>query len=183
MKTKFCFRMKSNARGVVKIKTTHPHGYPYVRPYLLSTSKDRLPEDVSFSVIKGKRWTDIIVYYESEGRNFYSQRFIDLLNRFVDMSKFSYPIKIENTDLTYYAIYNLPEYTFLNKNACLLKSGTTPCFNLQENMPDIFSLEGTNLRVCSHDVKDAIEKAKLTNVYISEVFGLTNEESNALGFY
>lgn len=45
-----------------------------------------------------------------------------------------------------------------------------------------YSLEGTNLRVCSYEVKDAIEKAKLTNVYISEVFGLTNEESNALGF-
>lgn len=182
METKYSFRMKSDARGVVKIKTTHPHGYSYVRPYLLSTSKERLPEDVSFRVVKGNRWTDIVVYYESEGRNFYSQRFIDLLNRFVDMSRFSYPIKIENTDLTYYAIYNLPECTFLNRKASFLKPGTTPCFDLHENMPNLFSLEGTNLRVCSHEVKDAIEKAKLTNVYISEVFGLTNEESNALGF-
>ena len=34
METKYSFRMKSDARGVVKIKTTHPHGYSYVRPYL-----------------------------------------------------------------------------------------------------------------------------------------------------
>ena len=134
METKYSFRMKSDARGVVKIKTTHPHGCSYVRPYLLSTSKERLPEDVSFRVVKGKRWTDIVVYYESEGRNFYSQRFIDLLNRFVDMSRFSYPIKIENTDLTYYAIYNLPECTFLNRKASFLKPGTTPCFDLHEKI-------------------------------------------------
>ena len=41
---------------------------------------------------------------------------------------------------------------------------------------------GDGFEAHSHEVKDAIEKAKLTNVYISEVFDLTNEESNALGF-
>lgn len=34
METKYSFRMKSDARGVVKIKTTHPHGYSHVRPYI-----------------------------------------------------------------------------------------------------------------------------------------------------
>ena len=66
METKYSFRMKSDARGVVKIETTHPHGYSHVRPYLLSTSKERLPEDVSFRVVKGKRWTDIRGLWSNE---------------------------------------------------------------------------------------------------------------------
>ena len=97
------------------------------------------------------------------------------------------PDYYEEVLLRLISLPNLP-LELLNQNcdgfeeASFLKSGTTHWFDLHENRPNLFSLEGTNLRVCSHEVKDAIEKAKLTNVYISEVFGLTNEESNALGF-
>ena len=46
---------------------------------------------------------------------FFSQKFIDVLSQFMDMSDKCYPIKVEGAEEQYYVIYNLDKYPYLNE--------------------------------------------------------------------
>ncbi len=150
------------SRAVIEICTTDPRGYAFVKPFLLSTSKTKLPNDVSFRIARGKRWTDIITY---SSLDFYSQKVIDLLGTFMDMSDKCYPIHIEGTDQRYYVIYNLEEYPFLNQEYGRFL-GNPPYFELPDVHPPLFTLTNSNLMVCTRVLHDAINKGKIDKHYI-----------------
>ena len=167
--------MRSNAQSVIELRAKGPYSYSFVEQFLLSTSRNRLPQEIAFYVVKGKRWSDIIVYNQSVSINFYSQKLIDILRNFINMENICYPIQIANCQLSYYTIYNLKELSFINQ-AYRPTPDPFPCFVLQDNMPHLFTLTNSNLKVCSADVKDAIEKAKLKNIYFREIHGLSEAE-------
>ena len=85
MITFYTFSWKVGTRSFVEVKANNSIDYKFIRPYLYTISKDRLPSDVSFSVVKGKRWTDIILLYEAATHKFFSQRLIDILEQFIDL--------------------------------------------------------------------------------------------------
>lgn len=71
--------------------------YEILDKYLDSTQTERLPDDVCFKVVAGKKKYDIIRYYGFVWA-FYSQKFIEVLSQFVDMSDKCYPIRIEGVE-------------------------------------------------------------------------------------
>ena len=85
--------------------------YKLLWEYLVPYQKKKLPENVTFKVATGKKEYDLIRLFQS-GEFFFSQRFIDVLSQFIDMSDKYYPIKIEGIEEQYYVIYNMAEYTF-----------------------------------------------------------------------
>ncbi len=172
METYFSFRMKSNSHSVIELKTIDKRGYAFIEPYLFPSSKQKLPEEVMFTVVKGNRCTDIIVYNESVSINFYSQKLIDVLGQFVDVSKICYPIRINNCASTYYVIYNLEELVFLNQSDFL----NNPLFLIKDKTPLIFTLDRSNFKICSLIIKEAFVKEKLSNVYFRDVYGLAPKE-------
>lgn len=172
METYFSFRMKSNSRSVIELKTIDRRGYAFIEPYLFPSSKQRLPEDVMFTIVKGNRHTDIIVYNESASINFYSQKLIDILGQFADVSKICYPIRINNCKSIYYAIYNLEGLEFLNQSDFL----HNPLFLMREKIPMLFTLTGSNFKICSSIIKEAFIKKKLSNVYYRDVYGISSME-------
>ncbi len=174
------YGLSANAasRSIIEICTTDPRGYAFVDSFLWATSKKKLPDEMSFCVAHGKRWTDIIIYHGNPSLRFFSQKIIDLLGTFLDMSDKCYPIHIEGTDQLYYVIYNLEEYLFLNQKYSSME-GKSPYFELPSTYPPLFTLANSNLRVCTKELKEALMKAKLTNVTYREVYGLTQDEKVA----
>ncbi len=171
----FNFSGNIHSKAIIEIYTTDPRGYAFVEPYLYPTSKIRLPHDASFRVVRGKRWTDIIVHHKDWSLYFYSQKVIDLLGTFLDMSDKCYPIHIEGTDQRYYVIYNLEEYPFLNQKERAMFH-KPPYFELPDTYPPLFTLSNSNLRVCTKELKEALIKAKIVNIRFRDVYGLTKEE-------
>ena len=92
--------------------------YKILCEQLIPYQKEKLPDNVTFKVAAGKKAYDLIRLYES-GEYFFSQKIIDILSQFVDMSDKCYPIKIEGVDVQYYVIYNLYAYPYLNKEKAM----------------------------------------------------------------
>ena len=59
--------------------------------YLLPMSTEKMPDGIGFSVVRGNKQYDIIRLHEG-GQRFFSQKVIDILSGFVDMSDKCYPI-------------------------------------------------------------------------------------------
>jgi hypothetical protein len=118
MITFYTFSWKVGTRSFVEVKANNSIDYKFIRPYLYTISKDRLPSDVSFSVVKGKRWTDIILLYEAATHKFFSQRLIDILEQFIDLRNKCYPIDIAGAPFKYYTIYNLEELPYYIDPTC-----------------------------------------------------------------
>ena len=87
---------KVESRSIVEIeeKTSTIDIKSLLFQYLLVSTKKRLPDDFSFSVVKGKRWTDVIYMHEAASCKFYSQTLIDVLGLFIDLTDKCYPINI-----------------------------------------------------------------------------------------
>lgn len=169
----FHFHKNLFAHSVMELKVMPPYYYRDIDWLICPTTHERLPEDLGFYVKKGKRWTDIIVYNESVTLQFYSQRLIELLSRFIDMDNISYPVHIEGAPFPYYLMYNLKGYPFVKQNV----TKTWPFyFELSETPPALFSVMHSSFCICTRPVKEALEKAKLTNVSIESCYALTKEE-------
>ena len=136
--------------------------------------KEKLLENITFTVAVGKKTYDIIRIYEQCGV-FYSQKVIDVLSQFVDMSDKCYPINIQGAEQQYYAIYNLKAYPFFNKKECVFIDDPM-FFGVQDKSLPIFGIEGTLYIIVSEDVKNALLKNKITNIELMESFGCTKEE-------
>ena len=76
--------------------------------YLVPYKNEKLPENITFKVAAGKKNYDVIRLFQS-GEYFFSQKFIDVLSQFMDMSDKCYPIKVEGAEEQYYVIYNLDQ--------------------------------------------------------------------------
>ena len=159
-------------RGMLEIASDAP--IEILWNYLNPLQKEKLPANILFKVAAGKKAYDIIRLYES-GEYFYSQRVIDVLSQFVEMSDKCYPIKIEGVANKYYVIYNLDACSYLNRDeeTCMYD----PRFYMvcDSSLP-MFGIENTSCVMVSEAVKSALIKNKVTNIELIERFGCTQEE-------
>ena len=159
-------------RSILEITSDVP--FAILAEYLIPYKKERLPENVTFKVAAGKKFFDVIRLYES-GRLFFSQKFIDVLSQFIDMSNKCYPVKIEGIKEQYYVIYNLDEYVFLNKEKAMFDE--EPSFYLGNKITTPFwGIATTRCFVVTEEIKNAIIKSKLSNIDFTESFLCTEEE-------
>ena len=104
MKTYYSI-MPASYYSILEIKANKP--YDEIDSILGSRDGNKvLPADTKFRIMQGKRATPMIFYHESISIKFFSQKFIQFLSQFIDMSDKCYPIEIEDFDETYYVIYN-----------------------------------------------------------------------------
>lgn len=156
------------------LEITSETDYELFRKYLDPLQKEKLPDNVFFKVAKGNKNYDIIRLYEC-GEEFYSQRLIDVLSKFVDMSDKCYPIKIEGVEERYYVVFNLKKYSFINRKKCL--SMDDPCFwEVNDASPHVFGIKNTSFVIVSEDIKNALLKDKISNIHLTESFGCTKDE-------
>ena len=162
------------------LEITSDTDYKTIKKYLDPLQKEKLPDNVKFKVAVGKKNYDIIRLYEC-GEEFYSQRIIDVLSQFVDMSNKCYPIKIEGILEQYYIIYNLEAYPFLNRKEHLSLSIDDPCFwDVHDASLQLFGIKGTSYVIVSEDIKNALLSNKISNIFLIESFGCTKDEYKEL---
>ena len=141
--------------------------------YTIVNTKMTLPNNITFSVVSGKKSYDIIRIYQAVGK-FFSKRIIDVFSQFIDMSDKCYPININDVDMKYYAIFNLSEVPYLNrKENNFLEE---PFFIDARNMnAPIFSIKDSRLIFVTEEVKDALFDNKITNIYLEECFSCSRD--------
>ena len=141
--------------------------------YTIVNTKMTLPNNITFSVVSGKKSYDIIRIYQAVGK-FFSKRIIDVFSQFIDMSDKCYPINIKDVDMKYYAIFNLSEVPYLNrKENNFLEE---PFFIDDRNMnAPIFSIKDSRLIFVTEEVKDALFDNKITNIYLEECFSCSRD--------
>lgn len=162
------------------IEITSETDYKILRKYLDPLRNEKLPDDIKFKVAVGKKSYDIIRLYEC-GEEFYSQRVIDVLSQFVDMSNKCYPIKIEGILEQYYQIYNLEAYPFLNRKDYESLFIDDPCFwDVHDASLQLFGIKGTSYVIVSEDIKNALLSNKISNIFLVESFGCTKDEYKEL---
>ena len=157
------------------LEITSETSYDILDKYLNPTQTEKLPDDVCFKVAAGKKDYDIIRYY-GVGWEFYSQKFIEVLSQFVDMSDKCYPIKIDGIEEQYYVIYNLKTFPFWNKDD-VVSMYDDPCyFGIHDKSIPIFGIDNTAFIIVSEEIKDALLKSKISNIELLETFGCSFEE-------
>ena len=141
--------------------------------YTIVNTKMMLPNDITFSVVSGKKSYDIISIYQAVGK-FFSKRIIDVFSQFIDMSDKCYPIYIKDVDMKYYAIFNLSEVPYLNrKENNFLEE---PFFIDARNMnAPIFSIKDSRLIFVTEEVMDALFDNKITNISLKECFSCSRD--------
>ena len=141
--------------------------------YTIVNTKMTLPNNITFSVVSGKKSYDIIRIYQAVGK-FFSKIIIDVFSQFIDMSDKCYPINIKDVDMKYYAIFNLSEVPYLNrKENNFLEE---PFFIDARNMnAPIFSIKDSRLIFVTEEVKDALFDNKITNIYLEECFSCSRD--------
>ena len=145
--------------------------WEFLKPY----KKEKLPESVVFKIAAGKKNYDVIRLFES-GEYFFSQKFIDVLSQFMDMSDKCYPIKVEGAEEQYYVIYNLDKYPYLNEKRASFDEEPSFYCGKEISMP-LFAITNTlYCYVVTEELKNALIKNKITNIYFEESYLCTKEE-------
>lgn len=148
--------------------------YNLLWEYLVPYKDEKLPENVTFKVAIGKKNYDVIRLFES-GEYFFSQKFIDVLSQFMNMSDKCYPIKVDGAEEQYYVIYNLDKYPYINEEkASFDKEPSFYCG--KEITAPLFGINDTRCFVVTEEVKNALIKNKISNIYFEESFLCTKEE-------
>ena len=182
MKTYYQVRTKSFYSGAFELKPNKP--YVEVEDFLCPDNNKRFPEDVVFTVKKGKRAFDLIFYYECVNHEFYSEKFIRLVSEFIDMSDKCQALKIDNYDGEYYVLKNLPSVNrFKRCRSQYFRNDEPEIIYEEREIPPIFLLEHTYIVVVNEEVKNAIEKAKLKNIIFEKCFQFSKEEYDAYNKY
>ena len=182
MKTYYQVRTKSFYSGAFELKPNKP--YVEVEDFLYPDNNKRFPEDVVFTVKKGKRAFDLIFYYECVNHEFYSEKFIRLVSEFIDMSDKCQALKIDNYDGEYYVLKNLPSVNrFKHCRSQYFRNDEPEIIYEEREIPPIFLLEHTYIVVVNEEVKNAIEKAKLKNIIFEKCFQFSKEEYDAYNKY
>ena len=140
--------------------------------YLLPMSNEKLPDGIGFSVVRGNKQYDIIRIHEG-GQRCFSQKVIDILSGYVDMSDKCYPIYIKDVDTQYYIIYNLKAYKWFNRSDLI----NTPIYlDIQDTSECLYAIEGTVKIIVNEKVKEALAQENITNMALDECFGCTEDE-------
>ncbi len=135
--------------------------------------------DLPFRICHGKKQRDIIYRYGDISIEFLSQNIYDFLSQYGDVSPYLYPIHIKDVDDVYYFVHNLPEVKFINRNVYIPDTNyetEISCFLLQDNLPPLFCLDDTRCKIITPEMKDAMIKAKLTNLAFEPVYGVSSME-------
>lgn len=148
--------------------------YKLLCDYLIPYHKEKLPDSVTFKVSAGKKNYDVIRLFES-GECFFSQKFINVLSQFMDMSDKCYPIKVEGLEEQYYVIYNLDHYPFINKNRSMFNDEPSFYSGKKITTP-LFGITDTRCHVVTKEIKNALIKNKISNIEFEESFLCTKEE-------
>lgn len=88
------------------LEITSKTSYDILWKYLDPLQKEKLPENIVFTIASGKKAYDIIRLYES-GEYFFSQRVICVLSKFIDMTDKCYPITIEGVETLYLSLIHI----------------------------------------------------------------------------
>ena len=141
--------------------------------YMCLNTPKKILENKIFRVATGKKSYDIIRFFEYVG-HFYSQRIIDVLSQFIDMSDKCYPLNIKDVDMQYYVLYNLSYVPYINsKENNFLEE---PTFIDTQKMSDpIFCIKNTGWLFVTEEVKDALFDNKITNISLEECFSCSRE--------
>lgn len=162
-----------NKRSMITIKTSEMPA-ELLAQYLDPINNEKLPDNVTFKIAKGKKAYDIIGLHES-WFVFFSQKVIDTLSNFIDMSKKCQPLKISELDQQYYYINNLKAFSFHNHKELRLMY-EPKYYGVKDTSIPIFGIKGTSSIMVTEDVKNALLKNKLTNIELVEGFGCSFEE-------
>ena len=165
-------------RSFHDILEIEPMPYTEMSDFMIRTTQKMLPNDICFVIKHGKRKTDMISHYSSSF-DYYSQNFIDVLSKFMDMSDKCYPINIEGIDEKYYVIYNLKGYEFFNRKEHFFKGEPTLFLNEGGSTPPLFTYYRALSLVVSEEIKQEIEKQKLKYIQFKRVFSYSKPEYEA----
>lgn len=167
MKIFYDFRKKLYG-GVWEIKSDMPYAD-------ISEGKNLHLLDLPFRICHGKKQRDIIYYYGDISIEFLSHNIYTFMSQYWDVKPYFYPIHIKDVDDVYYFIHDLPEVKFINRKNTNFEREIR-CFLLQDKMPPFFTLNDTRLTVITPDMKDAMIKAKITNITYEPVYGVSSME-------
>lgn len=174
MKTFYHFK-KRLFSGAWEIKSDIPYDNLSEVPF----DKNNLKQlDLPFHIRHGKKQRDIISRYESIDIEFLSQNIYDFLSQYMDVSPYLYPIHINDVDDVYYFVHNLPEVKCINPQVEI--PGTAdfeiPCFLLKDDLPPLFTMSRSRLKLITPEIKAAMIKAKLTNISFRPIYGVSSME-------
>ena len=141
--------------------------------YICLNTPKKILENKIFRVATGKKSYDIIRFFESVG-HFYSQRIIDVLSKFIDMSDKCYPLNIKDVDMQYYAIYNLHGVPYVNEKENTFCEEPNFIDTRNTNVP-VFCIEDTGYFIVTEEIKDALFDNKLTNLSLEECFSCSRD--------
>ena len=141
--------------------------------YICLNTPKKILENKIFRVATGKKSYDIIRFFEYVG-HFYSQRIIDVLSQFIDMSDKCYPIKIKDVDMQYYAIYNLHGVPNVNRKENTFCEEPEFIDARNTNVP-VFCIENSGCFIVTEEVKDALFDNKITNISLEECFSCSRD--------
>lgn len=183
MKTYYDLREKSY-HDILRIVPNEPCDKMY--DFMTRTTQKMLPKNISFFIQQGKQKADLIFQYPDTCCKFFSQNLIDVLSKFMDMSDKCYPINIEGIDEKYYVIYNLKGYVLFNRNEHFFNQDTRfikrePALflNEEESTPPLFTFSNSLSLIVCEEIKQEIEKQKLTNIDFERTFSYSKPEYEA----
>ena len=128
-----------------------------------------------FVINHGKRVKDTIAYHEC-GLFFISEKFKAVLSDYVpDINQYLAPIFIEGIDSQYYVFHDLPEIgEFLNNSHSFNSHEEIICFSPYPKNMHLFAIRGSKTTMFSQELKEAVIKAKVTNIYFNTYYGAEN---------
>lgn len=158
--------------------------YSDIEPYLDQYSTEKLPNEVSFSVAKGKKWADLVYYYEAASIVFFSKKVIEILSTIIDMKNLCYPIKIEAENAPqYFVIYNKVAYKLINPDYMLDDFGEPPYLYIPQEESEHLKLFTHIKGICNivnADIMQEMKKSKVTNIRFREIYALDSNEYEEL---
>ena len=166
------------------IQLTSNKSYAEIEPYLDQYSTEKLPNDVTFSVVKGKKWADLLYYHEAASIVFFSKKVINILSTIIDMKDLCYPIKIEAENVPqYYFIYNKVAYKLVNPDYLLNDFGEPPYLYIpQEELEKhkLFTHINGICNIVDEDIMQEMKKSKVTNIRFREIYVIDTGEYEEL---
>lgn len=144
--------------------------------YMVTTSPVGLKPHTEFEIIQGKREYDIICIFENVIHTLYSERLINVLSQFMDLTGKCVPVNVIGSETKYYSVYNFNKYFLFNSDYHFFGPNKEPLkILIKENL--IFPATcGSNVFIINEDIKKAIEKAKLKNICFYEIYGCNEAE-------
>lgn len=156
--------------------------YSEIEPYLDQYSTEKLPNSVTFRVARGKKWADLLYYYEAASIVFFSKQVIDILSSRIEMTNLCYPIEIEaeNTQ-QYFVLYNKATYKLINPNYMLDDLGEPPYLYIPSETikpPKLFTHIDGICNIVDEEIMLEMKRLKVTNIYFREIYSLDTFEYN-----